>query len=377
MLSSDQFGENHASMSSGWVEDFLIEFFLKGSSSGATELQTELEENVCVNGTDVVIPIEPRIMQDACESQQQQAECRGDASAEDEKMLEAWQAQYGQVVRTEGEAEACTPAISLWNWTTLVSKGKCKSKTSLRLRGQLAQTSSRLHHSLQHNNGFIRTSDVREVNLDLVKVSSGEIFRLRQPSLKYLSSVARYDSSNPTQDWNFPCINLSGLDESAQVLATAICNTSKIAAANSSIAKPFSPNWNHQRYQQFEERKMVSPAIPAGLRALSGRERALADERKRKYRDRAKERREQYGDGEEDFESGMHYTKQEPLYLDKDTNNAMEEKLKRPLIGRQILERMGWREGESIGKRKCGLVRPLDAAGNHGRAGVGWSASHD
>ncbi|MCO5553137.1 hypothetical protein L7F22_006658 [Adiantum nelumboides] len=394
-------------MSSGWVEDFLIEFFLESSSGGhcpgeEAQLRTELEENGLVNGnlsgaeeygTDAVIPEESRIGQGACESQQagddldyervrkqhfgllstlsfpgvhsiENAECLEEASAEDERMLEAWQAQYGQVVRSDVEAEACPRAISLWNWTTLVSKRKFKSKTSLRLLGQLAQTSSRLPHSLQHHSGFIRTSDVSEVNLDLVKVSSGEIFRLRQPSMKYLSSIPMYDSSNPTEGWNFPCLTLCSLKESSETVACAVSKTS----ANPAITKPFIPNWNHHRYQQIEEKKVASPAIPAGLRALSGKERASSDERKRKYRDRAKERRQQYVDEEEDCGSRMQYIKHGPLSLAKDA---------RPLKGKQILERMGWCEGESIGKRKDGLIRPLDAACSHGRAGIGWFPSND
>lgn len=37
-------------------------------------------------------------------------------------------------------------------------------------------------------------------------MSSGKIYRLRNPSRKYLASLSSYDSSNPTKDWGFPNI---------------------------------------------------------------------------------------------------------------------------------------------------------------------------
>jgi hypothetical protein len=35
---------------------------------------------------------------------------------------------------------------------------------------------------------------------------SGKLYRLRNPSRKYLASLSAYDSSNPTKDWGFPDI---------------------------------------------------------------------------------------------------------------------------------------------------------------------------
>lgn len=36
------------------------------------------------------------------------------------------------------------------------------------------------------------------------KNNSGKVYRLRTPSPRYLASVSKYDSSNPTKDWGFP-----------------------------------------------------------------------------------------------------------------------------------------------------------------------------
>lgn len=36
---------------------------------------------------------------------------------------------------------------------------------------------------------------------------SGQVYRLRTPSAKYLASLSCYDSCNPTKDWGFPEIS--------------------------------------------------------------------------------------------------------------------------------------------------------------------------
>lgn len=33
---------------------------------------------------------------------------------------------------------------------------------------------------------------------------SGQVYRLRNPSARYLASLSIYDSANPTKDWEFP-----------------------------------------------------------------------------------------------------------------------------------------------------------------------------
>lgn len=33
---------------------------------------------------------------------------------------------------------------------------------------------------------------------------SGQVYKLRNPSARYLASLSTYDSANPTKDWGFP-----------------------------------------------------------------------------------------------------------------------------------------------------------------------------
>lgn len=35
-------------------------------------------------------------------------------------------------------------------------------------------------------------------------LSTGQVYRLRNPSAKYMASLSTYDSSNPTKHWDFP-----------------------------------------------------------------------------------------------------------------------------------------------------------------------------
>jgi hypothetical protein len=41
---------------------------------------------------------------------------------------------------------------------------------------------------------------------DSLVLIPGKLYRLRNPSRKYLTSLCMYDSSNPTKDWGFPDI---------------------------------------------------------------------------------------------------------------------------------------------------------------------------
>lgn len=52
---------------------------------------------------------------------------------------------------------------------------------------------------------FISTVDSCELMwlLDYCPLS-GQVYRLRTPSAKYLASLSFYDSSNPTKEWGFP-----------------------------------------------------------------------------------------------------------------------------------------------------------------------------
>ncbi|XP_028080758.1 uncharacterized protein LOC114282306 isoform X1 [Camellia sinensis] len=58
--------------------------------------------------------------------------------------------------------------------------------------------------------GLLKTAPICEVHLDLVRVTSGQVYKLRSPSAKYLASLSTYDSSNPTKDWGFPELSIDG-----------------------------------------------------------------------------------------------------------------------------------------------------------------------
>ena len=95
--------------------------------------------------------------------------------------IQSWQDQYGQVVRTNVKTESSLGAINLWYWTICIQKITNMNRDSICLVGQLAANKSTLHPSLQHRNGIIKTSQICEVNLDLVKVSSGaDVFIKRE-----------------------------------------------------------------------------------------------------------------------------------------------------------------------------------------------------
>jgi hypothetical protein len=117
---------------------------------------------------------------------------------------EKWLAQYGQVEQ-EIDDQPLFPSIDLWDWD-MVKESVSKGQPMARLVGRLVKGSSKPHPSLPARGGLLRTAPVHEVHLDLVRVSSGKIYRLRNPSRKYLASLSSYDSSNPTKDWGFPNI---------------------------------------------------------------------------------------------------------------------------------------------------------------------------
>ena len=99
-------------------------------------------------------------------------------------------------------------------------------------------------HKIHSNNGFQH---------QLPSCLAGEVYRLRQPSYKYLTSVTKYDSSNPTKDWDFPCLNLGFLkDVNSEGL-----DSSLKPSHDTVIAKPFSPNLNHRRFELLKRKVAI------------------------------------------------------------------------------------------------------------------------
>lgn len=399
-------------LASGWVEDFLIESFLNGysdlhagadlsSADTSSDLDCHLSQSLAgqmdVNNDSTHCG--PKDLDDKTIDSNRREETNEKASSSiilfdedldvtnlvqevenkrlkcdsnveglknEERDAELWLAQYGQVTRTDAETKLRLGALSLWNWRKAVRKGKGRQKSSIYLVGQVAATISKLHPSLQQGSGFIKTSCICAVNRDLVKVSSGRLYRLRLPSSKHIRSVAIYDSSDPTKDWDFPCIP-SSVSEHFE-------NESK-SSHDSLIAKPFVPYMNHHRYHDVSTKQKRS-SVQEDLRLWTIRGFTATDQR-HMYRDRAKERRDLYG-GYGGLDQRM--LDNDELESDKTFIESASQSEIIPMVkpvAKRLLERMGWTEGESLGKHKDGIKEPLQGMGNIGRAGIGWtSASH-
>jgi hypothetical protein len=67
-----------------------------------------------------------------------------------------------------------------------------------------------------------------------------------------LTSVTKYDSSNPTKDWDFPCLNVDFLINVSNNDSDSVPEPT----VNTVITKPFSPNLNHQRFELLKRRKV-------------------------------------------------------------------------------------------------------------------------
>ncbi|CAM6028713.1 unnamed protein product [Sphagnum balticum] len=264
---------------------------------------------------------------------------------EGEILEEQWHAHYSRVPRSGVRVRLYPGSIELWDWTTVeqeqkTAKKKKARKLSVRLVGRLAPNSNNLHPSLGGSGGFIRTSPISEVDHEFVKVSSGRIYKLRRPSSKHLATITTYDSLNPTSDWGFPQINTTFADGETDVTEAEDRN-----ASASDTTKP------------------------------SG------DTRKQRYRDRAAERRTLHrGFGTGPGQKGMPVHEIEKLEAETATEmpTALAKAAKaRPLgsdnIGKRMLQGMGWKEGQSLGPGEGGLINPIQALGNTGRSGLGWS----
>ncbi|CAK9253982.1 unnamed protein product [Sphagnum jensenii] len=258
---------------------------------------------------------------------------------------EQWHAHYSRVPRPGVRVRLYPGSIELWDWTTVeqeqkTAKKKKARKLSVRLVGRLAPNSNNLHPSLGGSGGFIRTSPISEVDHEFVKVSSGRIYKLRRPSSKHLATITNYDSLNPTCDWGFPQINTTFADGE-----TDVTEAEDRSASASDTTKP------------------------------SG------DTRKQRYRDRAAERRTLHrGFGTGPGQKGMPVHEMEKLEAETATEmpTALAKAAKaRPLgcdnIGKRMLQGMGWKEGQSLGPGEGGLINPIQALGNTGRSGLGWS----
>ncbi|KAK4437287.1 hypothetical protein Salat_0062600 [Sesamum alatum] len=342
---------------SEWLEDTLIDMFLSGYSNQTTyAAASDASRPMETNDTDKLNA--PAHGDDDIEELEEGEWIPDDPDFWrnlDEKILdegisqeeENWRAQYGQVSQLDEEWMSDLQAVDLWDWA-LVRGTKKDGKTEVaRLVGRLRKRSSKLHPSVPSGGGILKTAPVCEVHLDMVRVTSGRIYRLRIPSLQYLASLSVYDASNPTKDWGFPQLSIKNQTEK--------------------LPKDDQPSES----QSLESLGVRKDKKLSSLKLSSSKKDHV-------YRDRAAERRALHGGfgigpGQKNSLTGSGSAPSSPtLQPEEAAAESLSISFGAGSYARKILEGMGWKEGEALGCGMKGLTEPLQATGNKGTAGLGW-----
>ncbi|KAL1568248.1 hypothetical protein AAHA92_03640 [Salvia divinorum] len=344
---------------SEWLEDTLIDMFLSGYPSqvihgAGSDTTTPVDTN------DADIPDAPA---DGCDDAEELEEGEwipddpdfwrnfsdkivDEGTSEEE---ENWRAQYGQISRPEEEWMSCVEMVDLWDWA-LVRGTKKDGKTEVfRLVGRLRKPSSKLHPSVPSGGGILKTAPVCEAHLDMVRVTSGRIYRLRNPSLQYLASNPVHDASNLTKDWGFPQLSIKDHIEKLQ-----------------------KPDLQPESGRLDGVGVLKDKSLPSVKLSQSKKEHI--------YRDRAAERRALHGGfgvgpGQKNSHNSSDSAPSSPTLPGEEAAAAAESlsmSFGEGSYARRILEGMGWKEGEALGHSTKGLTEPLQATGNKGTAGLGW-----
>ncbi|KAM1322511.1 hypothetical protein ACFX2I_015290 [Malus domestica] len=336
---------------SEWLEDTLIDLFLTGYSNLKPnaaddmtlfpETDVELRADVAGNSDSQELnerELTPEDLDAAIKSKENVSD---EGASWDE---ENWRAQYGQVIQSEEVSIPESSLVSLWDWEMITKPRKDGKGQEARLVGRLMRQSAKLHPSMPSGGGRLKTAPICEVHLDLVRVITGQIYKLRSPSRRYLSSLPTYDSSNPTKDWGFPEL---------------------------SVNKQILPN--SKSSVNCESETLDGAAVSKDSSLLCGQ--TYEKHESYAYKDRAADRRALHGG------FGVGPGQKNSIVGDSDlpdvsTEEAAAEALNMSFgegsYARKILESMGWKEGETLGKTTNGLAEPIQAHGNIGSAGLGW-----
>ncbi|KAJ6729386.1 D111/G-PATCH DOMAIN-CONTAINING PROTEIN [Salix viminalis] len=326
---------------SDWLEETLINLYLSGSNRAIDTLD------------DPVIGLKMDINNDNCKPEEGDPITEGhcgladpDASRDEEN----WRAQYGQVVHSREEPMPDFHAVDLWGWEVVKGSRKVGKGQEARLVGKLVKRSAKSHPSMPSSCSRFRTAPICEVHLDLVRVRTGQVYKLHNPSTSYLASMSTYDSSNPTKGWNFPELSIT-MEDSPLIKSSGKGESGSADGDADSKCMTVLPN-------QLSASKMQASQT---------------------YRDRAAERRNLHGG------FGVGPGQKSSLFGDDggsssqvstSTEEAAAEALSMSFgvgsYARKILENMGWKEGEALGNTTKGLVEPIKAVGNMGNAGLGW-----
>ncbi|XP_056170945.1 uncharacterized protein LOC115694570 isoform X3 [Syzygium oleosum] len=344
---------------SEWLEDTLIELYLAGYSNPAIDAGGESGDAMtppeACDGND--FRLSSPETNDAYELEEGEwiPEDLPNPSVSNEDALnqvllqdeEKWQAQYGQVIQSREEPALEFPVVDLWDWAVVTGSGKDGKSQVVRLIGRLVKRSAKLHPSMPAGGGFLKTAPICQVRFDLVRVRTGKIYKLRSPSASYLASVTSYDSSNPTKDWGFPELVAGG--------------------------EPVSLS----KSTKSSESKRVADMEPDELLASQKCQHIGPG-----YKDRAAARRMLHhgygvGPGQKNLPScgddvGSSGTS---VSTEEAAAEALNMSFGAGSFARKVLESMGWKEGEGLGRTVKGSVEPVQAVGNVGSAGLGWPQS--
>ncbi|XP_077244240.1 D111/G-patch domain-containing protein [Tasmannia lanceolata] len=360
---------------SEWLEETLIDLYLTGYPNSAIN-SDDLARNLETNGspskdTCEILPDQscseklPRCYDGISfeemeegewvpEDMENAPESSGRVSNEDTTWDEEnWRAQYGQVIQSGDEGTPAFHIVDLWDWALIRADVSKKKRQVFRLVGRLVKQSAKLHPSMPAGGGLQKTAAIRKVHLDLVQVASGQVYRLRSPSTRYLASLSAYDSSNPTKDWGFPDLFINvdhGSPSDFDGCHMAETSDALFACEDSS-------------------------ATPGQLPSVVKKHKTYA------YRDRAAERRILHGGfgigpGQKNSvndDIGGAASCSVSVHPEEAAAEAMNMSFGCGSYARRILESMGWKEGEALGNTRKGLKEPLQAAGNKGYAGLGWN----
>ncbi|KAH7528425.1 hypothetical protein FEM48_Zijuj05G0070800 [Ziziphus jujuba var. spinosa] len=343
---------------SEWLEDTLIDLYLSGYSDPAVNAAADVTFPL---KTDEVDSYPAEVNTDTYELEEGEwipedyheydvtNSTENVADEGDSWDEENWRAQYGQVINSSEEPTLEVPCTDLWDWTMVTKPRKDGKGVIAKLVGRLMKRSSKLHPSMPSGGGLLRTAPICEAHLDLVRVTTGQVYKLRSPSAKFLASLSAYDSSNPTKDWGFP--ELSVHRQSFPISKSSGKTESKSADGVSDSCLPSLPN--------------QGPTVEK--------------RRSNTYRDRAAERRALHGGfgvGPGQKNSIVRDDDSTSSSVPESTEEAAAEALNISFgsgsYARRILKSMGWKEGEALGKTTKGLLEPIQAEGNIGSAGLGW-----
>ncbi|XP_057442911.1 uncharacterized protein LOC130734483 isoform X2 [Lotus japonicus] len=276
-----------------------------------------------------------------------------DRSPIDEGILldeENWRAQYGQVTESGNDLVSEFSIVDLWDWEMVRGSKKDGKDNAARLVGRLVKQSAKPHPSIRSGRGKLRSAPICEVHLDLVRVKTGQVYKLRNPSASYVASISTYNSANPTKDWDFPQLssnrNITRFSKSSEGTGTA----------STSDETPVEKDLSVLSTQLSASKQMI----------------------KQQYRDRAAERRILHGGFGVDPGQKNHAVRDDTTSSPDDycpeeaASEALQMSFGAGSYARKLLENMGWKEGEGLGNSTKGLVEPIQPVGNIGSAGLGW-----